>query len=285
MWYTSRRRRSALHSALRGTALGSALALGTSVAHAQDAPAQATVSAAAAPFTVSGSVALHALVSLSDGHLQKLADVLGMLAGSDAVRSGEWERMRAPLVDAGRVNVPAVIWFARADGTYWSAAQGRVPGRLTDRPYFSRALAGRTVLGDLVVSRSTARNVAIVAVPVRGRADEVIGVLGASVHLDSLTALLRREMGGLDAGLLFFAVDAKPLGALNSDTTLIFTEPMQLGDAGMRRAFTEMLAGQEGTVTYDFRGFRRTVLYRRSPVTGWWYGFGARQPRTASRDQ
>jgi hypothetical protein len=53
----------------------------------------------------------------------------------------------------------------------------------------------------------------------------------------------------------------------------------------MRRAFTEMLAGQEGAVTYDFRGSRRTVLYRRSPVTGWWYGFGSRQPRTASRDQ
>lgn len=287
MRLTWRGRRSGLHPALRSTVLrsallGTALAIGTSGARAQGRTSPATTTAAA-PFTVAGSVALHSLVSLSDGHLQKLSDVLGILATTDAVRSGEWERIRVPLADAARVNVPAVLWFARTDGTYWSVAQGRVAGTLADRPYFSRALAGRTVLGDLVVSRSTARNVAIVAVPVRGRNDAVVGVLGASVHLDSLSALLRREMGGLEAGLIFFAVDAKPLGALNSDTTLIFTEPMRIGDAGMRRAFTEMLASHEGAVTYDFRGSRRTVLYRRSPVTGWWYGFGAIQPRTASR--
>lgn len=285
MWFTSRRRRSELHAVLWSTAVGSALALGTSVAHAQDRPAQVPVSAAASTFTVPGSVALHALVSLSDGHLKKLTDVLGMLAGTDAVRSGEWERMRASLVEAARVNVPAVVWFAQPNGTYWTAAQGRAPASLSDRSYFTRALAGRTVIGDLVVSRSTQRNAAIVAVPVRGRDGVVVGVLGASVHLDSLSALLRQELGGLDDALLFFAIDAQPLGALNSDSALIFTEPMRLGDAGMRRAFTEMLAGQEGAVTYDFRGSRRTVLYRRSPVTGWWYGFGSRQPRTASRDQ
>jgi hypothetical protein len=28
-------------------------------------------------------------------------------------------------------------------------------------------------------------------------------------------------------------------------------------------------------VTYSFRGRERTMLYRRSPVTGWWYAFGA----------
>lgn len=124
------------------------------------------------------------------------------------------------------------------------------------------------------MSRSTSRNSAIVAVPVRGHDGAVIGALGASVRLDSLGALIRREMGGLDDGLLFFAIDAQPIGALNSDPTLIFTEPMKLGDEGMRRAFREMLAGSEGVVTYEFRGSRRTVLYRKSAVTGWWHGFG-----------
>lgn len=55
---------------------------------------------------------------------------------------------------------------------------------------------------------------------------------------------------------------------------MIFTEPMKLGDEGMRNAFTEILSGEEGVVTYTFRGSRRTVLYRKSPVSGWWYGFG-----------
>jgi methyl-accepting chemotaxis protein len=271
--------------------LGAAFALGTSPARAQvravttPTPSAAAGSAAAPTFTVDGQVALHALVSLSDAHLQKLADVLGMLAASDAVRSGEWARMRAPLAGVARVNVPATVWFALPNGSYWTVAQGHVAATLADRPYFPRVLKGQTVVGELVVSRATNRNSAIVAVPVRGRGDSVVGVLGASVHLDSLSALLRRELGGLNEGLVFFAVDAKPLGALNSDSALIFTEPMRLGDEGMRRAFTEMLAGQAGVVTYDFRGSRRTVLYRRSPITGWWYGFGATEPRAASRDR
>lgn len=267
-------------------AAGAILVLGTTRAQAQQWPVSTpSATPAAATFTVDGRIALHALAALGDAHLQKLADVLGILATSDAVRSGDWERMRTAVDAAARVNVPAVLWFAEADGGYWTTAQGRAPASLADRPYFSRALAGRTIVGDLVVSRSTQRNVAIVAVPVRGRDSAVVGVLGGSVHLDSLSALLRREMGGLHDGLLFFAVDSQPLGAIHSDATLIFTEPMRLGDVGMQRAFTEMLASREGVVTYEFRGGRRTVLYRRSPVTGWWYGFGSTHAAPASRDR
>lgn len=255
--------------------LGGGSVLGASLAHAQEwsAPVRDT----APPFVVDGRIALHSFMSLSDAHLQKLADVLSVLASTDAVRSRDWARIRGPLADAKRVNVPATIWFALPNGTYWTVAQGRIAENLADRPYFPRVLAGETVIGNLVVSRSTKRNSAIVAVPVRGRDSSVVGVLGASVNLESLAALIRQEMGGIPSGVLFYAIDAQPLGALNSDSSLIFTEPMKLGDEGMRRAFTEMLSNQQGVVTYTFRGIRRTVLYRKSPVTGWWYGFGVTQ--------
>ena len=264
---------------LRLAAAGGALTAAAGVTHAQEGRAAAARDTTPT-FTVDGQAALHALMSLSDAHLQKLADVLTILATTDAVRSGEWERIRAPLAQAARMNVAAAHWFARPDGSYWTLEQGRATGSLADRAYFPRALAGRTVIGELVVSRSTNRNTAVVAVPVRGRDDAVVGVLGSSVHLDSLGALLRREMGGLERRLLFFAIDSQPLGALNSDPALIFTEPMSLGDEGMRQAFTRILATGEGAVTYDFRGSRRTVLYRRSPVTRWWYGFGVLRPAT-----
>jgi methyl-accepting chemotaxis protein len=214
-------------------------------------------------------------MSLSDAHLQKLADVLAILAKTEAVRTGEWKNIRGSLGEASRVTVPAAFWFASPTGAYWSLTQGRIEAKLTDRPYFPRVLAGQTVIGDLVVSRSTNRNTAIVAVPVRGRNNAVVGLLGASVYLDSLSALIRHEMGGLTDGLIFFAIDSEPLGALNSDPSLIFTEPMKLGSEGMQQAFKEMLSGESGVVTYDFHGAHRTVLYRKSPVTGWWYGFGA----------
>lgn len=224
--------------------------------------------------SVDGHVALSSFMALGDAHLTKLADVFRLLATTEEARSGEWERIRGPLADVAPMIVPAVLWFARPDGSYATVQQGPATASLADRAYFPRALGGETVLGDLVVSRSTSRNTAVVAVPVRGRDNAVVGVLGASIHLDSLGALIREEMGGLPENLFFFAIDSTPMGAIHSDPSLIFTEPMRLGDEGMRKAFTEILAHREGTVTYSFRGGPRTVLYRKSPVTGWWYAIG-----------
>ena len=181
--------------------LGGSFVVGSSRAHAQGwSPPVADTSPA---FVVDGRIALQSFMSLSDGHLQKLSDVLTVLASTDDVRSAKWNRIRGPLAEAKRVNVPATLWFALPNGTYWTVAQGRVAETLADRPYFPRVLAGGTVMGDLVVSRSTKRNSAIVAVPVRGRDSSIVGVLGASVNLETLAALLRREMGGMPTGLLF----------------------------------------------------------------------------------
>ena len=60
---------------------------------------------------------------------------------------------------------------------------------------------------------------------------------------------------------------------------------MRIGDAEMSGALTEMLVGRTGVATYECRSSRRTVLHRRPPVTGWWYGFRSTQEPTASRDR
>ena len=257
-------------------ALGGGLAVCAGPAHAQEGPTPVDPDTVRG-FSVDGRVALHSLMSLSDGHLQETADALTALASTDAVRSADWDRIRTPLAETARMNVAGVYWFTLPDGTYWTVEQGRASSNLSDRPYFHRALAGETVIGELVVSRSTRLNSAIVAVPVRGPENSVVGVLGGSVELDSLSLRIRREMG-VEAGYVFFAIDSQPIGALNSDPELIFTEPMKLGDENMERAFMDILSRQEGIVRYPFRGTRRTVLFRKSPVSGWWYGFGVIEP-------
>ena len=249
-----------------------AAALGAAVAE----PEKTAGSSPEAPaLTVDADLALHAFQSLADGHLQKLADLLHLVAATEDARSAEWERIRGPLAQVAAMSVPAVFWFAKPDGGYWTVADGRAAGKLSDRAYFPRLLAGQTVLGELVVSRSTSRNTAVVAVPVRASDDAVVGALGASVYLDRLGEIVRGELGGLPPGCVFFAIDSRPMGALHSDPEMIFTDPMKLGDQGMQNAFRQILSSREGTVAYTFRGRQRTMIYRQSPVTGWWYAFGA----------
>jgi hypothetical protein len=240
-------------------------------ASAQDRPPMAP--AAVQPITVDGRVALHALQALGDGYLRKTVDVLTLLSATDAARSGDWERIRPLLEIAREMTPPAVHWFALPDGSYWSLEQGRAESSLADRPYFPRLLAGETVVGELVVSRSTQRSSAIVAVPVRATDGRTVGALATSIFLDSLSLWIRSELQ-LEPDHLFFSLDAEPRVGLHADPEIIFLEPLREGDENLTAAIREILDSDEGAIAYDFRGRTRQVIYRRSPYSGWWYAFG-----------
>lgn len=224
-------------------------------------------------FSVDGRIGLASLMALSDGHLQQIANDFQLLARSAEVRSTDWERIRAPLGAVEQLNVQALIWFALPDGSYWSVQEGRAAGNLSNRPYWPRLMAGQIVIGDLVASRATGKSSAIVAVPVLGEEDAIVGVLGSSVYLDSLSLRIKRELD-LQPNEIFYSIDSTPIGALQDDPEKIFLDPLALGEPELERAIRQMLTREEGVVNYRFRGKRRTVLYRKSHLSGWWYAFG-----------
>jgi hypothetical protein len=134
-------------------------------------------------------------------------------------------------------------------------------------------MAGRTVLGDLVVSRATKRSSAIVAVPVRDARGGIVGVLGSSSYLSTLSERIHRQLN-LQPRHIFYSLDATPVVGLHVDPETILLHPLEEGDPQLERAIREIVSREEGTATYTFRGRERTVLYRRSPISGWWYAFG-----------
>ncbi len=224
-------------------------------------------------FFVEGRVALASLISLSDGHLLRIVNHFQLLADGAEARSTDWERIRGSLDAVMRVNVPGLYWFALADGSYWSVQMGKASGNLSDRLYWPRLMAGQVVIGDLVASKATGKSTAIVAVPVRDTTGSFVGAFGTSVYLDSLSLQLKREID-LQPDQIFFSVDATPIGALQDDPEQIFLDPYDLNEPELERAIREMLTRDEGVVNYRFRGKRRTVLYRYSPLSHWWYAFG-----------
>jgi hypothetical protein len=223
-------------------------------------------------FQVDGELALSSLITVSDAHLQKAADSFALLATSETVRSGDWSQIRAPLSLAAEQNVEGLYWFVLPDGSYWSLHEGKATGNLSDRSYFPSLMQGETVIGELVVSKATGKSSAIVAVPVTNAAGKVIGALGTSVYLDKLSERISEEMG-IGKQLIFYSFDEKPLLALEWDESLIFVEPKKLSPE-VSAAFDEMLSKEEGGIRYQYLGQMRTVLYRKSDVTNWWYALG-----------
>jgi hypothetical protein len=231
---------------------------------------------AQAPFEVSADVALSSLISLTDAHLRTVADTLGALAATPGVQRADWDAVKDPLRQVAALNVPAILTFSRPDGTYWALNGGRQSANIADRDYFKRAMHGDVVVGELVTSRSTGKPVAIIAVPIRSANGSVVGVLGAAVFLDALSAQIKKEMG-VGRDYIFWAIDGTGKIALHSDPSNIFVEPGRMSPE-LARVRDEMLANDSGTTAYVFRGTHRTVVYRKSALTGWRYGFGIVSP-------
>lgn len=235
--------------------------------HGRKAPAVREMVIAPDVFSVPGVAALAALTTIIDQRFSGIARSYEVLAMTDEVRSGDWERIRPLLVLLESSDPSARYWYARPDGSYYTTVDGLASSSLSDRPYFPGVLAGNASLGTVVVSHSTGRSTGIVAVPVMDQ-DRVTGVLGASVYLD----LLSRELGDalpLPATMFFFALDPSGTLSLHSDVQKIGQTVSMQGSPGAISSMQEIMTRQRGTVSYYAEGWQREVTYMTAPITGW----------------
>jgi len=219
-----------------------------------------------------GKIALSAMVALAEGHIKKTIDSLETLTMTEEVKSGNWEKMKDFLAKVQQSNVPATVWFARPDGSYFTVDKGLTDQNLKDREYFPKLIAGEKVIGSLVVSHSTGKKSAVVAVPII-KDGKIIGALGASIFLEQLNEILKKEMK-LPENLIFFAIDAQSQTTLNWKEERIFGDATKQGSDSLSKAIKEMLSKQEGIVEYEFTGKIRRVLFQKSPLIGWCFALG-----------
>jgi hypothetical protein len=218
--------------------------------------------------TIDARIAVSAAIALAETHIQGAVRSLGLLAATEVVRSGKWETMVSLLTKFKEGQIPAVVFYALPDGSYYTVEKGRTDQNIKDRAYFPKVMAGKSTIGDLVVSRSTGRKVMVATVPIKNEG-KVVGALGVAVHLDKLSEILTRELE-LPPNMVLYAIDGKQgTTALHSVTRLIFEDPTRQKSETLTRAVKEMLSKEEGIVTYEFEGKRKTAYFKTSPLTGW----------------
>jgi hypothetical protein len=215
---------------------------------------------------------LNTFAALGEAQIEAGLDALKLLSGTEEVQSGEWERMRSLLGEFRRSGMKASgVWFASTDGSYYTLEKGLTDQTLKKGLFFPRLMAGGQASGDVVISISTGKRSATLAVPV-SRNEEVIGALGLSLDLEEMSRVLDEKMR-LPDDLIFYALDAKGRTALYRSSALFFRYPSDLGSKRLEEKIVEMLTKPEGLITYDFHG-ERTVLFRKSSLTGWIFALG-----------
>ena len=215
---------------------------------------------------------MNSFAALGEGHIEQVLRGLELISITEEARSGEWENMRDVLTEFERSGIKAAaVWFVRPDGSSYSVEKGLTGLNLRDREYFPRLMSGEEIRGALVISKSTGKRTAIVAVPIK-KNGKIIGALGASLAVEDISRMLDEKMG-LPENMFFYALDQKGQTSLHRISALLFAYPSDMGSKSLEKTVGQMLAEPEGVVTYDFYG-ERTVVFKKFPLTGWVYVIG-----------
>ncbi len=210
---------------------------------------------------------LSAFMSYTDLRMRSVLQSLEILAATSEVRSGKWENMKGLLELYQKSDGRLIVWYVLPDGTYYTVDKGRMDVKLNDRSYFADLMAGKKIVGSLVVSRSTGQRSAVTAIPIR-EGDKVVGGVGVSLFLDQFA----EEIGSvlhLRPDMSFFALAPDGRTTLHPKTERHFLDPREQGSESLKKAVNEMLAQETGESTYLFDNVEKKAIYRTSPLTQW----------------
>ncbi|GAA0325133.1 hypothetical protein GCM10009087_39320 [Sphingomonas oligophenolica] len=221
-----------------------------------------------AAFKVDGTLALAAYQAMVEEHLAGVLRSIKALAVTSDARSGDWARIR-PALERLSADLPtaATISYVQPDGSYATTAIGQSPDNLSDRAYFPGLMAGKDVVGSLVVSKATGHRSIVVATPVM-RDGKVVAAIGVTLRARLISQLVT-DHGLLPADLTFYALDSTGKTAIHKDPDLMFAFPSDMGDSSLKAAVKTILGQREGVVHYRFRNDDRTAIFRTSDATGW----------------
>jgi len=212
--------------------------------------------------TVPAGSAARLMAGFVDARLDTVLAPLETIAVTEAAQSGSWERIKPLLVAREAADPAARYWYVLPDGSYYTTVDDLASGNLRERSYFPGLMAGGRVTGTLVISKSTGRNVAVVAAPIT-TGSAVTGGLGASIYLSTISGELE-EAFPLPADSLFLAVTPGGVITLHPDPAWI-DQPVTAVSGDL----AAVGADPSGEVAFATGGRMYTGVWSTAPVSGW----------------
>ncbi len=182
-----------------------------------------------------------------------------------------------PSSSAARKNVTAQLEHAKQtygfygdlhvinkDGLVVASSNPAVVDQLNvaDRQYFTDAMKGKTVISEVLKSRTTGKAMVVIASPIKD-GQEVCGILFGSLDLQWFSDKFIAQTKVLQTGYAFL-YDEKGVVIAHRDPAQILQTKLSDFDWGRK-----LLALRSGELNYTYRGVNKTAVLKTSDVLQW----------------
>jgi methyl-accepting chemotaxis protein len=202
------------------------------------------------------------------------------IANRDVIRSMNWDRQLLTLERETERMKYLGMGVIDADG------QAKYPdgstADLSDRAYFKEALAGKSVLSNVIISRVTNSPVIILATPIRGFAGDVKAVLLARLDATMLSEITDNIKYGKTG--YSYIIDGTGVLIAHGNRQFVLDQRNFVEEgkkdpqyASLGAMFQRMMKGEIGFDQYPFMGSDRFFGFAPIENTGWSIAVGAMQ--------
>jgi diguanylate cyclase (GGDEF)-like protein len=188
-----------------------------------------------------------------------------------AVSSMKWEDTEPYLRQEIAMRAPYYLIFfvAEKNGDY-NTTLSRNAGNLIDRDYFPEVMAGKTIVSKPIISRSTGKQIIVIASPIRDRQNQVVGLMGVSVDLVMLYDWISTfKVSHSDS--YSYIIDSDGLIISHPDRDMIMKANVQNKEYNLApETIRRLLQDRHGSVKYSFRNVSSRAYFQEIPGTEGW---------------
>jgi hypothetical protein len=197
-------------------------------------------------------------------------DRLHAIAELPKVKEGNWDFIKAKLIENEEKRVKSLYWYSLPSGSYYTSEKDKVEANLSSRGYFPDLLEGKDVIGYPIVGKTSSKKSFVIAVPVFVEG-EVYGILGTSVFLNEMWDFLEVKIN-IPQKYDFYAVNTMGITMFDLETKeYLLDNVLEQSSQTLVDAIKIIISTENGEVKYNWEGNKKTAVYCTSPVTNWRY--------------
>ncbi|MGE5676803.1 MAG: EAL domain-containing protein [Pseudomonadota bacterium] len=208
------------------------------------------------------------------GWLMERMQEIQVYSNTPIIQSMDWNIIEPYLQKEIEEKLLVYDHFMVADSMgYYNNTLKRNAGNASDRDYFKDAMQGRVTVSAPVFSRTNGKPVTVVAAPIKDSDGNIRGVMGASINLIKLSAMIENLKYNYPNSYSYI-IDKNGLIIAHSDEKLIMEENIveesDIITEEMANSARKILSSDQGTLTYSDAGVMSMNIYNLIPNTDGW---------------